>query len=140
MELFKCSKCKEFKSKDLFSKQSSNSRGFRYDCKSCCNNWSRKYYKENPDKYVERNRYELTEKGIKNRRKANAKWLRNNKDKKRTHSQVAQELKMGRMVKQDCFCGSDKSEAHHEDYSKPLEVVWLCRKHHSQRHKELNRM
>ena len=29
-----------------------------------------------------------------------------------------------------CVCGDTKSQAHHEDYSKPLEVVWVCIKHH----------
>jgi hypothetical protein len=24
--------------------------------------------------------------------------------------------------------------AHHEDYAKPLEVIWLCKSHHRQRH------
>lgn len=28
-------------------------------------------------------------------------------------------------------------EAHHEDYAQPLSVVWLCRRHHRQRHAEL---
>ncbi len=28
--------------------------------------------------------------------------------------------------------------AHHEDYDKPLEVVWLCRTHHAERHREIN--
>jgi hypothetical protein len=29
-------------------------------------------------------------------------------------------------------------EAHHEDYDKPLEIVWLCKKHHAERHIEIN--
>lgn len=34
------------------------------------------------------------------------------------------------------LCGSLSSvEAHHEDYSKPLEVIWLCRKCHAETHK-----
>jgi ribosomal protein S27AE len=34
-------------------------------------------------------------------------------------------------------CGEEKSLAHHEDYDKPLEVMWLCQPCHKQRHKEL---
>lgn len=33
-----------------------------------------------------------------------------------------------------CVCGDPKSEAHHEDYDKPLEVVWYCREHHLEHH------
>ena len=35
-----------------------------------------------------------------------------------------------------CVCGEIKVEAHHADYSKPLEVIWFCRKHHIQYHKD----
>ena len=31
-------------------------------------------------------------------------------------------------------CGNPKSHGHHEDYSKPLEVKWLCHKHHQLLH------
>jgi ribosomal protein S27AE len=34
-------------------------------------------------------------------------------------------------------CGNEKSLAHHEDYDKPLDVMWLCQPCHKQRHKEL---
>lgn len=31
-------------------------------------------------------------------------------------------------------CGASKVEGHHEDYSKPLMVVWLCRPCHARHH------
>jgi hypothetical protein len=31
-------------------------------------------------------------------------------------------------------CGAQKVEAHHDDYSKPLDVRWLCKKHHAEHH------
>jgi hypothetical protein len=34
-----------------------------------------------------------------------------------------------------CNCGDINSEAHHEDYTKPLDIAWLCRKCHLQYHK-----
>ncbi|GAG03219.1 unnamed protein product, partial [marine sediment metagenome] len=41
----------------------------------------------------------------------------------------------GRLKRGKCLvCGDEKTEAHHEDYSKPLEVKWLCKKHHSELH------
>lgn len=44
-------------------------------------------------------------------------------------------IRSGRLVKQPCIiCGSLLSEAHHADYSKPLEVEWLCRKHHREKY------
>lgn len=44
----------------------------------------------------------------------------------------------GRLAKQPCeFCGSDAVQAHHDDYSKPLEVRWLCPRHHAAVHRAL---
>lgn len=45
----------------------------------------------------------------------------------------------GKLIAKDCEdCGADKelSERHHEDYNKPLDVTWLCRPCHLQRHKK----
>ena len=47
-------------------------------------------------------------------------------------------IKSGKLKKQPCMiCGEIKVEAHHYDYTKPLEVEWLCMLHHRQLHKEL---
>ena len=43
----------------------------------------------------------------------------------------------GVLIKQPCeVCNTNVNiEAHHDDYSKPLEVRWLCRKHHCEHHR-----
>lgn len=46
------------------------------------------------------------------------------------------EIEAGRMAAQDCWCG-EKGEAHHPDHSKPLDVVWLCRRHHAEIHRKV---
>jgi len=41
----------------------------------------------------------------------------------------------GRVLKKPCeVCKNTKTQAHHEDYEKPLDVVWLCTRHHADRH------
>ena len=50
-------------------------------------------------------------------------------------------VREGRVIRKPCeVCGSTDSEGHHDDYSQPLQVRWLCPKHHSQRHLELRRL
>lgn len=40
-----------------------------------------------------------------------------------------------RLVRLCCeVCGVERTEAHHHDYEKPLEVRWLCRQHHDWLH------
>lgn len=45
-------------------------------------------------------------------------------------------LKRGYIKKQPCeVCGNDKSQMHHDDYDKPIEIRWFCRVHHLELHK-----
>lgn len=55
-------------------------------------------------------------------------------------SAVKQALRKGTLHREPCIiCGDKKSHGHHEDYLKPANVTWLCRKHHSERHKEMRK-
>jgi hypothetical protein len=44
-------------------------------------------------------------------------------------------VRTGKLTKLPCeMCGNPKSEAHHDDYSKPLDVRWLCKLCHEAFH------
>ena len=41
----------------------------------------------------------------------------------------------GTLIRQPCeVCGATRVDAHHPDYSKPLDIQWLCRRHHKAKH------
>jgi hypothetical protein len=65
-------------------------------------------------------------------------WLERNPDKKRAHIAMATAIASGRLVKPShCEnCAIIRVEAHHDDYSKPLSVRWLCRSCHKQADRE----
>lgn len=58
------------------------------------------------------------------------KLARHASDKRFARHQVRDALKKGTLKKEPCMCGDIEVEAHHPDYSKPLEVIWACKKHH----------
>lgn len=53
---------------------------------------------------------------------------------------VSNALRDGKLFKTCChICGCEKVEAHHADYDRFLEVVWLCNKHHREAHNLLRK-
>lgn len=57
-------------------------------------------------------------------------WEMANPEKKRAHRAVAYAIKTGRLTRPRVCpgCGRDDTliQAHHDDYSQPLKVRWLC--------------
>ena len=53
----------------------------------------------------------------------------------RAREKLSYAVKSGKIQRGVCACGDPNTHAHHEDYSKPLEVIWLCRKHHMEIHR-----
>lgn len=81
-------------------------------------------YRRNAEKIAQRN----LEKRSKEREKACARTA------------VARALASGTLVRGSCEVGGDcfgRIEAHHDDYSKPLEVRWICKGHHMRMHSPL---
>ena len=53
------------------------------------------------------------------------------------HQMVRFAIREGRLKPKPCErCGNPNVVAHHEDYNKPLDVTWLCRSCHKNRHNE----
>jgi len=92
---------------------------------------------QNPDRVAARLAYHHTEASRVSRKKAGIKWSEANPVKRRAQSAVSNALRDGLLTKQPCHCcGSEAVEGHHPDYSRPLDVVWLCTAHHSELHTE----
>lgn len=71
-------------------------------------------------------------------KKANEKWSIKYPYKKKCASMVATALGNGSLIKEPCIiCSNKNSHGHHYDYNKPLDVVWLCNKHHKELHTRL---
>lgn len=61
-------------------------------------------------------------------------------DRYKARNSVNNAVRDGRLIKLPCFLCGEKAEAHHPDYSDPLNPVWLCPAHHKQAHALTNKI
>lgn len=116
-----CTKCKVNKPLNEFYKNKANNDGLSYLCKECKKAYMNKYSKINkqpkPDKKEK-------DKNNKLYRKLKLKLIKIN-----AHIKVRRAVRVGLMTKtiycQHCHA-LKPLRSHHEDYSKPLDVIWLC--------------
>jgi hypothetical protein len=134
-----CFKCKTVKPLAEFYKHSAMADGHLNKCKECTKNDVSKHRDQNLENI---RAYDRARGKIPERIKANTEitraWRAEDSRRVLAHSAVARAIRCGELVRQPCSrCNDPKSVAHHEDYDKPLEVMWLCQPCHKQRHKEL---
>jgi hypothetical protein len=134
-----CTKCKEEKPFEAFYKNTNYKDGHRSQCKNCQkqqrSNWC-KQNRERSNTYQTNWRKNNPEK-VKEIQRKNCIYLRQNQPEKvRARKLIHKKISRGQMDKKPCvICGKIKTEAHHCNYSKPLDVMWLCKEHHDGWHR-----
>jgi|SRR5271166_3635314 len=143
-----CFKCGEFLPRTEFYKHPQTKDGLLGKCKSCTKFDVRVRYLSEPEKIRE---YERKRSKLPHRRAAVEKYQSENpelfKEVKRRYreshkeeisaqAKVRRAIILGRLARCPCeVCGTtDSVQAHHDDYSKPLDVRWLCPSHHGEHH------
>ena len=98
----------------------------------------RKRHWENPERRAYSHAQSLAwrQKNPERHAELQANWNKRNPEKRKAHHAVSNAIRDGKLQKGLCeVCGSSSVQAHHDDYSKPLDVRWLCIEHHNEVHR-----
>lgn len=147
--MFKCRVCGEFKPHSDFYAAKGMASGHQSQCKACAKVKS----KENRDRNVDYYQAFDRERGSHPHRKAAVRarahlYARRypaptvtSSEKRSANVALNNAVQSGSVVKPNACerCGSDgKIHGHHHNYSKPLEVEWLCQPCHGAEHRAAN--
>jgi len=131
-----CKRCGLEKHEAAFSKCRQNPDGLYHICRDCR---SEKYY-ENYERNNEIRKKCKAKRQVAGRSSRSVlKYRKHNKDRARAFMLVQCAIRRGALDKPAYCprCGSTiRIQAHHEDYSKPEEVDWMCQKCHSALHRQ----
>lgn len=144
-----CFKCLFKKPLEAFYKHSRMADGRLNKCMDCAKSDVNKHRQENllniraydrmrglmPHRVAARKEYAKTPAFAESHKSATLRWVAKHPERRKAHHTVSNALRDGKLQKLPCLvCGNDKVEGHHPDYSRPLDVVWLCNTHHRQTH------
>ena len=146
-----CFKCKAVKPITEFYVHPAMGDGRLGKCKECTKADVRANYTANQEYYrnYERSRrglphrvearkeYAATDAGRSAARRGHANYQARHPERRAAHVWTGNALCSGRLSRQPCEkCGDHAAEAHHDDYSRPDAVRWLCKRHHVEHHNE----
>lgn len=131
----KCSCCKQEKTCSEFQVRKASKDGLTASCKQCLHARDKERYpKEKARRLEGHKRYMKSESGKLSHKQSVDKWKSINSNRRAAHVILGNAVRDGRAHKLPCFICGEKAEAHHPDYDRPLDVMWLCRAHHNQAH------
>lgn len=130
-----CFKCGESKDISEFYAHSRMADGHLNKCKECAKRDALANRAANAEYY---RAYDRVRAKMPHRAESSSKiskaWIQANPKRRSAQNAVNNAIRDGRLQKLPCFVCGDKAEAHHPDYDRPLDVVWLCPAHHKQAH------
>lgn len=144
-----CTKCATPKPLGSFYENKKQRGGRNTECKECAKTRVKaararniEHYREFdkrraslPHRVLARKEYQRTLAGKKAFYNSTRNQHKRYPEKVRARLKLNRAVKSGKIVKQPCeVCGNREVNGHHDDYSKPLEVRWLCMVHHKQVH------
>lgn len=148
-----CFKCEKEKPLSKFYKHNQMADGHLNKCKECAKQDVSQHREENIDRiqaYDRKrgdsphrkalvNEYQKTEAGRLAVNQAKKRWNKKHPAERAAQRILQSAIESDKIKKQPCeICGSVKRvHGHHDDYTKPLDVHWLCPACHSRHHKEL---
>lgn len=129
----KCFKCDAVLPIVNFYRHPKMSDGYLNKCKACARYDVRQNRKARRDYYVE---YDRARSKKPERIEAISRSSRKDVVKHRARITLQNAVARGKVKRLPCEqCGKQPADAHHPDYRKPLDVVWLCRQHHMDLHR-----
>lgn len=87
-----------------------------------------------PHRVAARYEYAKTPAYAKSHEAASLRWAAKHPERRKASHLVGNALRDGKLFRQPCWVCGKKAQAHHPDYSRPLDVVWLCPPHHKETH------
>jgi len=136
-----CFKCNTVKPLNEFYKHSRMADGHLNKCQECTKKDNDEYLKRKmldphwqiKERERQRNKQaNRVKKGlVKTYKREKVSWAL----RKEKYGEYHNAIRNGKIKQEHCaVCGKEKTQGHHEDYTKLLDVVWLCARHHQDRH------
>ncbi len=144
-----CISCDEEKQVGSFYTHPQMADGRLGKCKACCRRDARAHRAANLEKVKEYDRMRGRTQAHKEKVRANAhkyahkqtEWARKGRAKNpeayKARTAVGNAIRDGKLIRGPCEVEgcTRKAQGHHDDYSKPLDVRWLCPDHHGLVHR-----